>query len=462
MYSDLIVEKLCSNILNTRFENINEKTVEHAKNRVIDTIGCIIGGANAPGNSGLIRLIRELGGRQEASILVHGGKVPAMNAALVNAVMARSYDFEPVEPMVAGKSTPGHISGTTIPTALSLGEQMGVDGKEMLTALIVGDDIASRLHVACSMEFSLQGWDGIGVMNPFGSVAIAGRLLGLNEKQLKNAFSIILHQLAGSFQHLLDFTIAFKLVQGLAARNGIFSALLAKEGWAGADDPLTGKFGFFNLYSKGVFDSKILLYNLGKDYYSDFGFKLYPCCFLLHPAVECALTLARENNIRPDDIEEVVVYLPSGVAEAFQTKPFKIGNYPQVNAAFSFRYVVATALIRKSLGLQHFLEESIRNPEILAFTNKIRFIGATNMKRMLSAKLEVKMKNGRILSKFTDAHRGSPWNPPSKEELINKYWQNIRFSKTISEGQAKELLSNLERLEECTDIRNIIKLCIAH
>jgi len=113
------LERLTANVLETRFENFDQSTVENAKARIIDVIGCLIGGANAPGNSELIDLVRDWGGKEEATILIHGGKAPAHNVAMVDSIMARSFDFEPVSPLVDGTSMPGHISGTTVMTAMA-------------------------------------------------------------------------------------------------------------------------------------------------------------------------------------------------------------------------------------------------------------------------------------------------------------------------------------------------------
>jgi 2-methylcitrate dehydratase PrpD len=120
------INSLINNILDTKFENFDRDTVEKAKDRIIDTLGCLIGGANAPGNSGLIDLVRDWGGKEEATILIHDIKAPAYNVAMVNCIMARSYDFEPVSPLVEKISWPGHVSGTTVPTALTIGEVKGI------------------------------------------------------------------------------------------------------------------------------------------------------------------------------------------------------------------------------------------------------------------------------------------------------------------------------------------------
>ena len=97
---DTPIEELAANILNTRFENFDKATLDNAKSRIIDVVGCSIGGANAAGNSALIDIVRDWGGKQEATILAYGGKIPAHNAAMVNSIMARSFDFEALVPQI--------------------------------------------------------------------------------------------------------------------------------------------------------------------------------------------------------------------------------------------------------------------------------------------------------------------------------------------------------------------------
>ena len=84
------IEELSENVLNTRFENFDRETLEKNKNRIIDVVGCLIGGAHASGNQALVDLVKGWGGKEEATILIHGGKVPALHAAMVNSIMARS------------------------------------------------------------------------------------------------------------------------------------------------------------------------------------------------------------------------------------------------------------------------------------------------------------------------------------------------------------------------------------
>ena len=113
------IEALSANVLDTRFENFDQATVENAKSRIIDVVGSAIGGAIDPSNRALIDLVKNWGGEGEATILVHGVKAPAHNVAMVNSIIARSWDFEDV----GGH----HQAATTVSSALAMGEAMGVN-----------------------------------------------------------------------------------------------------------------------------------------------------------------------------------------------------------------------------------------------------------------------------------------------------------------------------------------------
>jgi 2-methylcitrate dehydratase PrpD len=453
------IEELSTNILNTRFENLNEATLENAKNRIIDVLGCAIGGANASGNSALIKLVKEWGGKEEATILAWGGKVPACNAAMVNSIMARSFDFEVVGALVEGEWIGSHISGTTVPTALTMGEAKGIGGKEFITALLVGDDTAARIIASSGFDPN-KAWDITGTINNFGATAVAGRLLGLNELQMRNAFGIVINQMAGSMQNCWDGTTTFKMQQGISARNGIFSAQLAKAGWIGPEDALFSKFGYYQIYTDGCTNPEILTKDLGRKYYTEAHFKPYPACGGCHSAIDCALAMVNNNNIEADDIEGIVLYVSQRGVEGFFGQPFRIGYFPHANAAFNFQYNVANALLRKSVKPEHFSGEAIRNPKIEALISKISLTESLGAP-VWSARLDIKMKDGREFSEFVDTPKAHPFNSPlSKDEINNKFKSNVDFSQTVTKDNAEKALELLEKLEELDSISKVIDLLV--
>ena len=453
------IEDLSANVLDTRFENFDHATVDNAKNRIIDVVGCVIAGAKASGNSALIDLVKGWGGKKEATILIYGGKVPVHNAAMVNSVMARSFDFEALAPTIDGVSIPAHISGTTVMTAIALGEMCNSSGKELIAALLVGDDVAIRV-LATSGFWVGDGWDNTGTVNAFGATAIAGRLLDLNRLQMRNAFGIVLNQLAGNFQNIWDGSTAFKLPQGMSARNGIFSAQLAKAGWTGPEDTLLGRFGYFHLYTEGCSNPQLLTKDLGNKYYTESWFKYYPCCGFCHPAIDCALALVQKYDIKSQDIDEVILYAPRAALDVFVGQPFRIGEFPHANAAFNYQYTVACALFRGSVKPEHFSKEAICDPQLNNFLRKINLAELPGVP-VPSVKLEVKMKDGRKLSEFKDTSKGYPLtNPMPKNEIIAKYIGNVDYSSTVSEDNAQKVLELMENMEKLDSVSKIVKLLV--
>ena len=454
-----VVAELVKNVLETSFEQFDPAEVDRARSKLIDVVGCIVGGAKAPGCSMLIDLVEEWGGNKEGTILVHGIKVPLHNAALVNSVMARSYDFEPTGPLVDGKSTPAHLSGTTVPTAITVAAHKKVSGKDLLTALIVGDDLASRIIAASNLNID-SGFDSTGTVNAFGAAAIAGRLMGLNEQQMLNSFGIVLNQFAGTFQNIFDAAHTFKLPQGLAAQAGIFSSALAKKGFTGVRDPLFSKYGYFALYCKS-YQLDILTKDLGKHFYMDNTCKPYPCCRSNHAAIECVLKLLESHSIEINEIDEIVVDITPTARDFAVGQPFKIREVPQIDAAFSIQYNVANALLRKGAKLEHFTDEYIRDEKIADMVDKIRLTSTTSPETPLGAGVKIKMRNGGGYETRVDMPKGhGVLTPLSPAEKTAKFFDNVNFSKTIPADRAEKALGLLERLEEADDVTEVFKLLV--
>jgi 2-methylcitrate dehydratase PrpD len=454
-----VVAELVKNVLETPFKQFDPAEVDRARSKLIDVVGCIIGGANAPGCSMLIDLVEEWGGKKEGTILVHGIKVPLHNAALVNSVMARSYDFEPTGPLVDGKSTPAHLSGTTVPTAITVAAHKKVSGKDLLTALIVGDDLASRIIAASNLNID-SGFDSTGTVNAFGAAAIAGRLMGLNEQQMANAFGIVLNQFAGTFQNIFDAAHTFKLPQGLAAQAGIFSVALANKGFTGVRDPLFSKYGYFALYCKS-YQLDVLTKDLGKHFYMDNTCKPYPCCRSNHAAIECVLKLLQSHSIEINDIDEIVVDITPTARDFAVGQPFKIREVPQIDAAFSIQYNVANALLRKGAKLEHFTDEYIRDEKITDMVSKIRLTSTTSPETPLGAGVKIKMRNGGEYEARVDMPKGhGVLTPLSPAEKRAKFFDNVNFSNTVPSGRAEKALGLLENLEEINNVAEVFKFLV--
>jgi len=444
-----VIDTLSANILDTRFEDLDQATIDNARNRIMDVIGDIIGGTGAPGNAALVNLVKERGGKKEATILGYGIKAPASDVAMVNSILCNSFDAAPLVVIVDGKRYPSHTSGTTVPVAITMGENRGITGKELIATLVAADDFVARL-----LSLSQRGGAG-SPGTTFGAAAIAGRLLGLDLAQLRNAFGIALDERGGGGGGLWDGSASFKMGYGKAARYGIIAAQLAKGGWIGAEDPLFGEHGSY--YGHPCDHPEILIKDLGKKYYMEAVFKPYPGCRLTHAGIDAALALVSKHEIQVKDIEEVTLILSPTAKNDHCWKPFQIRSYPTGDALFSYRYSVATALVRKRVINENFTEESIRDPEVQALIGKIKLAEPTQAQ---GVELRLRMRDGRLLSESVTVARGDITTSLSRDEMVAKFMTQVEFSQTVDRGNAGKLLQALERLEEVADIHNIIELAV--
>jgi 2-methylcitrate dehydratase PrpD len=452
-----VTQELVAHIVKTQFTDIDEVAVYRAKWRVLDVIGCIIGGAEAPGCRILLNLALEWGGAAQSQVLIHNVRLPSALAAMLNSLMARSYDFEPVEAEGIDITCPAHISGTTVSTALAVAERCSATGQDFLTALIVGDDLASRLAV--SSGFSLDsGWDNTGTVNKFAAAAIAGKLFNLNEKQILAAWGLALHQCAGSMAPEWDRSLSYKIPIALASRDGIFAAELAAKDYPGVNDPLLGKQGFFALYCPKSDVSQLNL-ELGKRFLADRVIKPYPCCRSNHSFIDSALQIVRQNDINPYDIAEIEIAMKPQTETSFVGLPFQPGDYPQVQAAFSLRYTVACALLRKSVIPEHFTPEYVNSPEITDLIDKMTFRPVLPAAGEQSSAIRLKMADGQVFSAASGLAWGDIYHTPlSEADIIAKYRHNTAFSNALPASKTEKALSVILKLEELKDIRELIAL----
>jgi 2-methylcitrate dehydratase PrpD len=419
----------------------------------------LIGGANAPGNPALLKLVKNWAGKAESTILVHGGKAPAQNVAMLNTIMARSFDFEVMSYVHEGKYIASHHAATLVPTAIALSEAYGASGKELLTAMLLGDDMAARVQAASAGHPIGLGWDGCGTLSHLGATATASRLMGLNTYQTRMAFGIVLNTIASAIQSLWDGATTFKLGQGTAARNGIFSAELANAGWTGVDDALLSRFGYFTLYGAGCKDPEILIKDLGRKYYGEAYFKPYPSGLPTHTGIDAALALLKNHDINVEDIETININLPTGtIGRSYYAKPFVLRGFPHADAIFSNPYTICSTLLFKKCNLYNFTEEALRDPRLVALTNKSKLVEKPEVTAGIN--LQVKMKNGQEFSE-TGLMRTAWMKEPTPRDVIEaKFWHQVEYSKTISQANAGKVLKFVENLEKQDSVIELVELMV--
>jgi len=355
---------LAKNLVTVKYDDIPRDVVGITKKQILDILGVALGGSSRPGVRELAELIGEWGGKEESTVLCFGHKVPAPNAAQVNATMGHALDYDDTG------DGPTHPSVVIVPTCLAMAERRGgVSGCDFIAAVTLGVDMMGRLGQAFRSGLKTApvgghpgaGWHLTALYGYLAAAGVAGRLLGLDENKLLNALGIAYHQCAGNGQCVTEGALTKRMGPGFAARGGIVAALMAEKGITGAKDCLEGEVGLYNLYHKGEYDPEPLTADLGKRFAgANVAMKPYPCCKGTHGYVDLVLGLVDKNHIRAEDVQEITVFCRDETY--FLLHPLEKRSRPEnpVDSQFSIPWAVAAVFARGRAGIGEFTEEAIK------------------------------------------------------------------------------------------------------
>jgi len=400
-----------------RFSDLPPATIVATKHDLLDTLGCALGGAGAPGIETLIRLYRDWGGKEQAPLLLVGGGLPAPQAAFIHAAMAHALDYD--DTYDRGSSL--HPGASVLGAALAMADLLGgVSGEALVLAAALGLDVSCRIALAATTD---RGWHRTAAIGVFGATAVAGKLLGLTGEQLHHAFGIAFSQSAGTRQCILDAALTKRFQAGQAASAGIVSALLAQQGFTGASEVFAGRYGFFELYQPGGFDLGSLTEALGQAWRGDeVSLKPYPCARPMHAPIDAALALHRELGLDSTPahgvLADVVVETSARVVRDFVEDSARRRAPTQiVEAQFALPYLVAAALRHGRLGIDEVA--GFHDQDVLALAATIRgeVTGGP-------AAVRVRDVNGKTHRVEIERVLGSPENPLSKPQQVAKFHDN--------------------------------------
>ncbi len=471
-----VLETVTSNVLNLRFEDIDRTTLSNEKYLILDMIGCALGGAVLPDIVGLVKMVEKWKCNGEATILGYGSKGLVHDVTFVNCLMGRAFDHGVL--VTAGG---GHASETTALAALSLAESTKASGKELLTALVAGDDLAGRITAASmggppgsrpikvsddrgNIDFG-AGFEPWGTFTTMGTTAIAGRLLGLNSFELKNAFGIAVNLISGGGSGLWDGTSTFKLSQGSSGRSGIMAAKLAQAGWTGILDPFGPKNSYFGVFARqGVEKPEALTNDIGKIFSIDvLRPKMHPGGGPTQTTTDAAIEFSSRHDIKGEEIETVILKLsPAHAAHFHYMRPYKVGDYPTADALFSYKYSVANGLVRKSGKNKDYIESAIRDPLL---QNVISHLTLADLDKPVGFEIEVKLNNGKVIAEYFNTHVGrAPGETGSmiltEDVMVSRFMEQVEFSNLISKKNAENIIEMVQSLEEVENVADVVKLAV--
>lgn len=438
-----------------RFDAIPGEVQENVRLRVLDILGIGLAATAQDFAPSLLGLV-EAWGSGECTVIGTKLRASPPMAILANGSLAHGLDYDDTH-------TPAicHASAVVVPTALALGESLGLDGSTVLTAMVAGYECLTRIGMAAPGEFHARGWHATGVCGTFAATLVAGRCLGLSTAKLTAALGIAGSLASGLLEYLEDGSWVKRLHPGWAGHSGALAAGLARGGFTGPATILEGRFGLYRTFLGREPDPGQITADLGRRWETlQVAFKPYPCCHYNHAFMDCAARLRREATLAPELIAEVECLVPAGevpiVCEPLQSKRRPRTPY---DAQFSLPYSVAVALTEDEVGLDAFSPERIKDERLLALAARVRYTvdPASLFPRAFPGRLRVRLVDGRVLDATEAFNRGSVENPLGAGEIVAKFRRNA--GRVLPPPRVSALELAVLGLERSTPIRPLLALC---
>jgi 2-methylcitrate dehydratase PrpD len=447
-----VTEHIVEFIVDSRFGDIPRDVIETAKEFVLDSVGVQLVGAREPVSTILREYVREDNGHPEAGIVGGVFKTSVSQAAFLNGAANHAPELESCGDYAGSNAL------SVIPVALALGEKLGHSGRKILEAIAVGFEIQGKMGLATTPGSHNKGWCAIAVHGTMGATVTAAKVLDLNAKQTNMAIGIAASQAGGLMRQFG--TMTHLLEGGLACRNGILSASLAKMGVTSARNILDGRANFWEVLvgEEGYVPEKIIG-SLGNPYYfasPGSSMKKYPCCFFTHRAVDALLQLIKEHNLTYEDVEAVQVGVTPFLKEALVGGPNPSSGDM---ARFSLEYCLGAALIERDVNVSSFTNEKVLSPELAEARKKISLDVHPEWpsgRSALVTPVTAKLKDGRELTKKVEKLKGTIDLPMDREEQIKRYYGFV--SPFLSDSQIDRSVQLMMNLEDLKDIRELMSI----
>lgn len=356
-----VLEKIARQLVSrTSFSPI---ATARATDAVVDTIGCMIAGVNDAAPQSVVAAFRDEIGPEGISQVLTGGRASRSLAALVNGTAAHCLDFDDnFHPARA------HASAVLVPALLSVATTSDdISGERLIHAYLAGLEGQAAIGFGVIPSHYNHGWHGTSTIGCLGAAAGVAVLLGLTEAQIAHSMSLAASMASGPKGQFG--TGAKPFHAGMAARNAVEAALLARSGLSGRLDILERANGFLDLFGGDEatgwgelsFDDKHIIETRG------LVTKLHPCCASTHRAIDASLDLQKEYGFSIEDIERVETKVGRS---AFDNLAFPDPS-DEMQARFSMQYCLTVALSQGSLSLRDFTPSAAKRPELRVHMAKI-------------------------------------------------------------------------------------------
>jgi 2-methylcitrate dehydratase PrpD len=430
----------------TGWEDLPDDVRHEARRSLLNFLAAALAGCREPPIEIALASLREFSGREQATVIGRRERIDTLGAAFVNAASGNVLDFDDTHlPTVI------HPTAPVAPALLALAERRRMSGRDLILGFVLGCEIECRIGIALSPAHYRRGWHITATCGVFGAAAGAAKLLGLDARRIVFALGNAAGQSSGVAENLG--TAAKSIGVGNAARNGLWSALLAEQNFDGPPRPIEGTQGFLSAMGEPP-DWSALTGDLGASWeLARNAYKPYPCGIVIHPAIDAALALRRDHAIAPNAIERVVVRGNPLLAKRTGRPDVTTGREAQVSAQHS----LAAAFLFGKVLVAHYTDACVNDPAVADLRRRITLVDDPRIP-VEAARVELRTRDGAEHAVMIDFARGSVQRPMTDAELEDKLM--TLASGTLSEPRARALIDAVWSLDRSDDAASLIRLTI--
>jgi 2-methylcitrate dehydratase PrpD len=455
MEDKMFTETLARFVIETRTSDLPDAAITAARDALVDTVGVALAGSREPVAELAARWVRELGARPQAACWGSDLATSPAEAAFANGICSHALDFDDTHP-----SLRGHPSASMLPAALAVGEAVGASGEDVLAAYAIGMEIAGKLGRALGHSHYLRGWHTTCTVGALAATAVAARLYGLDADALRRAWGLAASQMSGLVRNFGTMTKPFHA--GHAARCGVLSAWMARNGFTADGAILDGRGGALDAYrgdheGEAVSDLERRLGRPWEILEPGIYVKRWPCCYSSHRTLGGLFNLVEQHRLRAEEITEVAIgFLPGGDTALVSRNP-----QTGLEGKFSVEYAVSAALLDRGLALETFSDAMVQRPRARELMRKVRRYAIADDKLYSGITghndLAVRTPRGNFEVRI-DRVPGSPAWPMTEGDRAAKFMDCA--ARVLGAAGAERLFELARRARSLPDIRELAQATV--
>lgn len=443
--SKTIAEKLASHFVNFQYDDLTPANRTAVKRLLLDYLGVAVAGSQTGSGKVAREFAISIGGVEQATLIGDGRRVPAVNAALANAISSHSVELDDIDVLALF-----HFSPPVYSAALATAEQTGKDGRALMAALAAGCEMMERLSKAANNSLRDRAYHTTPTCGIFGAAIAASLLLGNNEEQIISALGLAGAQ-SGGLMEMYGPSMQKRFNPGPASRGGVTAAAMASLGFTGASTIFEGERGWLKAFTDKNDPAQLTL-DLDRPYQLDIEFKPYSCARPIHNAIDCALEIRRKHAPDLHRIKAMTMARHPDWAHYHQNARPKTYHEAQV----SLPYSVAVAFTDGQALFPQYNDARLKEPTLVRLAEMLNITVDGSLPRGVSCKLTVEMDDGTTYVSQVDYPKGSIQNPMTDDELRAKF--DSLAAPVIGPARAAEAAEMVAEIEHCKDVRQLMQL----